>query len=299
MAMQRGDEMVTRVCGYSLECTVHGGATSDKITVTRWSPGGDSVQGVRIFTTFYSNRWYNECHWASLERWVPRFEVAKHSIYGRPPGVYMYDAGIEGIPIRLNLVFCHPNADTRRWVADRQHTHVERGKNGVAPVVFTEALELSGVSCSTGEGERRRGIWAMMFLERDLVRLGLVGDKYSRLKPDLQDVTTASKEERKTSFSGSMFWKAVLSAAHATALSVFFSCRCTLPVGAPNTPPTGRALPVPVFRYIPGSSTDLSAENSNKVRTDFGDGPRHFWDFEKCKNAAIVWMDKVDNAHTV
>ncbi|KAI8493666.1 Lipoxygenase y domain-containing protein 1, partial [Branchiostoma belcheri] len=100
--------------------------------------------------------------------------------------------------------------------------------------------------------------------------LGLVGDKYSRLKPDLQDVTTASKvcsEERKTSFSGSMFWKAVLSAAHATALSVFFSCRCTLPVGAPNTPPTGRALPVPVFRYIPGSSTDLSAENSNKVRT--------------------------------
>ncbi|KAI8493295.1 hypothetical protein Bbelb_292990 [Branchiostoma belcheri] len=143
MAMQRGDEMVTRVCGYSLECTVHGGATSDKITVTRWSPGGDSVQGVRIFTTFYSNRWYNE---ASLERWVPRFEVAKHSIYGRPPGVYMYDAGIEGIPIRLNLVFCHPNADTRRWVADRQHTHVERGKNGVAPVVFTEALELSGVS---------------------------------------------------------------------------------------------------------------------------------------------------------
>ncbi|KAI8515639.1 hypothetical protein Bbelb_064520 [Branchiostoma belcheri] len=161
MAMQRGDEMVTRVCGYSLECTVHGGATSDKITVTRWSPGGDSVQGVRIFTTFYSNRWYNE---ASLERWVPRFEVAKHSIYGRPPGVYMYDAGIEGIPIRLNLVFCHPNADTRRWVADRQHTHVERGKNGVAPVVFTEALELSGVSCSTGEGERRRGIWAMMFL---------------------------------------------------------------------------------------------------------------------------------------
>ncbi|KAI8496554.1 hypothetical protein Bbelb_258530 [Branchiostoma belcheri] len=161
MAMQRGDEMVTRVCGYSLECTVHGGATGDKITVTRWSPGGDSVQGVRIFTTFYSNRWYNE---ASLERWVPRFEVEKHSIYGRPPGVYMYDAGIEGIPIRLNLVFCHPNADTRRWVADRQHTHVERGKNGVAPVVFTEALELSGVSCSTGEGERRRGIWAMMFL---------------------------------------------------------------------------------------------------------------------------------------
>ncbi|KAI8489118.1 hypothetical protein Bbelb_331030 [Branchiostoma belcheri] len=161
MAMQRGDEMVTRVCGYSLECTIHGGATSDKITVTRWSPGGDSVQGVRIFTTFYSNRWYNE---ASFERWVPRFEVAKHSIYGRPPGVYMYDAGIEGIPIRLNLVFCHPNADTRRWVADRQHTHVERGKNGVAPVVFTEALELSGVSCSTGEGERRRGIWAMMFL---------------------------------------------------------------------------------------------------------------------------------------
>ncbi|KAI8498532.1 eva-1 [Branchiostoma belcheri] len=75
--------------------------------------------------------------------------------------------------------------------------------------------------------------------------LGLVGDKYSRLKPDLQDVTTASKvcsEERKTSFSGSMFWKAVLSAAHATALSVFFSCRCTLPVGAPNTPPTGRAV---------------------------------------------------------
>ncbi|KAI8493883.1 hypothetical protein Bbelb_282300 [Branchiostoma belcheri] len=75
--------------------------------------------------------------------------------------------------------------------------------------------------------------------------LGLVGDKYSRLKPDLQDVTTASKvcsEERKTSFSGSMFWKAVLSAAHATALSVFFSCRCTLPFGAPNTPPPGRAL---------------------------------------------------------
>ncbi|KAI8484855.1 hypothetical protein Bbelb_374520 [Branchiostoma belcheri] len=97
--------------------------------------------------------------------------------------------------------------------------------------------------------------------------LGLVGDKYSRLKPDLQDVTTASKEERKTSFSGSMFWKAVLSAAHATALSVFFSCRCTLPVGAPDTPPTGRALTVLVFRYIPGSSTDLSAENSNKVRT--------------------------------
>ncbi|KAI8494999.1 hypothetical protein Bbelb_269850 [Branchiostoma belcheri] len=54
---------------------------------------------------------------------------------------------------------------------------------------------------------------------------------------------------------------------HATALSVFFSCRYTLPVGASNTPPTGRALPVPVFRYIPGSSTDLSAENSNKVRT--------------------------------
>ncbi|KAI8485069.1 hypothetical protein Bbelb_338650 [Branchiostoma belcheri] len=118
MAMQRGDEMVTRVCGYSLECTVHGGATSDKITVTRWSPGGDSVQG---------------------------------------------------IPIRLNLVFCHPNADTRRWVADRQHTHVERGKNGVAPVVFTEALELSGVSCSTGKGERRRGIWAMMVLSRQRV----------------------------------------------------------------------------------------------------------------------------------
>ncbi|KAI8515572.1 hypothetical protein Bbelb_063850 [Branchiostoma belcheri] len=56
-------------------------------------------------------------------------------------------------------------------------------------------------------------------------------------------VTTASKvkliskvcsEEGKTSLSGSMFWKAVLSAAHATALSVFFSCRC-------NTPPTGRA----------------------------------------------------------
>ncbi|KAI8518701.1 hypothetical protein Bbelb_047180 [Branchiostoma belcheri] len=35
--------------------------------------------------------------------------------------------------------------------------------------------------------------------------------------------------------------KAVLGAAHATALSVFFSCRCTLPVGAPKTPPTGRA----------------------------------------------------------
>ncbi|KAI8494318.1 hypothetical protein Bbelb_280780 [Branchiostoma belcheri] len=115
--------------------------------------------------------------------------------------------------------------------------------------------------------------------------LGLVGDKYSGLKREmeklelsthpfyarpLQDVTTASKvcsEERKTSFSGSMFWKAVLSGAHATALSVFFSCRCTLPVGALNTPPTGRALPVPVFRYVPGSSTDLSSENSNKVRT--------------------------------
>ncbi|KAI8514381.1 hypothetical protein Bbelb_087050 [Branchiostoma belcheri] len=68
---------------------------------------------------------------------------------------------------------------------------------------------------------------------------------------DLQDVTTASKALRM----------------HATALSVFFSCRYTLPVGAPNTPPTGRALPVPVFRYIPGSSTDLSAESSNKVRT--------------------------------
>ncbi|KAI8494567.1 hypothetical protein Bbelb_277930 [Branchiostoma belcheri] len=94
MAMQRGDEMVTRVCGYSLECTVHGGATSDKITVTRWSPGGDSPT---------------------------------------------------------------------------DNTHVERGKNGVAPVVFTEALELSGVSCSTGKGERRRGIWAMMVLSRQRV----------------------------------------------------------------------------------------------------------------------------------
>ncbi|KAI8516907.1 hypothetical protein Bbelb_054880 [Branchiostoma belcheri] len=83
--------------------------------------------------------------------------------------------------------------------------------------------------------------------------LGLVGDKYSRLKPDLQDVTTASKvcsEERKTSFSGSMFWKAVLSAAHATALSVIFSCRCTLPVGAPNTPPTGRGNQIDGATYL-------------------------------------------------
>ncbi|KAI8510820.1 hypothetical protein Bbelb_117360 [Branchiostoma belcheri] len=98
---------------------------------------------------------------------------------------------------------------------------------------------------------------------------------------DLQDVTTASKvcsEERKTSFSGSMFWKAVLSAAHATTLSVFFSCRCTLPVGAPNTPPTDRALPVPVFRCIPGSSTDLSAENSEINGIQLADPP--VWDGE-------------------
>ncbi|KAI8512177.1 hypothetical protein Bbelb_088160 [Branchiostoma belcheri] len=29
----------------------------------------------------------------------------------------------------------------------------------------------------------------------DLANLGLAGDKYSRLKPDLQDVTTASKDK--------------------------------------------------------------------------------------------------------
>ncbi|KAI8493350.1 hypothetical protein Bbelb_287470 [Branchiostoma belcheri] len=66
-----------------------------------------------------------------------------------------------------------------------------------------------------------------------------------------------------------MFWKAVLSAA--TALPVFFSCRCTLPVGAPNTPPTGRAV---VHGFVGGKL-------KQSTHRDFGDGPRHFWDFEK------------------
>ncbi|KAI8493164.1 hypothetical protein Bbelb_291680 [Branchiostoma belcheri] len=51
---------------------------------------------------------------------------------------------------------------------------------------------------------------------------------------DLQDVATASKGPCSGKLSSALRM-------HATALSVFFSCRYTLPVGASNTPPTGRA----------------------------------------------------------
>ncbi|KAI8507540.1 hypothetical protein Bbelb_149200 [Branchiostoma belcheri] len=106
--------------------------------------------------------------------------------------------------------------------------------------------------------------------------LGLVGDKYSRLKPDLQDVTTASMDKASAA-KRSQLWipesRPPIDPRGANnrrggdlsgvmmLLSNGTNTGAT-PVGAYRLdPPTGRALPVPVFRYIPGSSTDLSGEN--------------------------------------
>ncbi|KAI8513045.1 hypothetical protein Bbelb_096840 [Branchiostoma belcheri] len=80
-----------------------------------------------------------------------------------------------------------------------------------------------------------------------------------------------------------MFWKAVLSAGHATALSVFFSCRCTLPVGAPNTPPTGR----------PGAPHTSNEEVKQRVKSLAGPLPSFL---SLVKKRKLQWFGHVTRA---